>query len=125
MMRLNRPQTLENGKFYLHREQSRIRKYKVVSVVLFSSYSACPAFVIVQDESGVKIRCPRDDLFTINESETIFVPVGLANILQYLIFASASFGKCFPLYGLRFLNKMLITSRSYSEQNFGRFNSPG
>ncbi len=124
MMNLNRPQTLEIGKFYLHRDHSMIRKYKVASVVIFSSYTACPAFVIVQDKSGVKIRCPRDDLFTLYESESIKSSLGLATLLEYFIFASVSFGTFFQFYGLRLLNKTLITSRSYSEQIFGGFNTP-
>jgi len=63
MMKYNRPKILVNRKIYFHRDKSRIDIHQGSSMVVFLSYTACPAFVIIQDESGQKIRCPRDDLF--------------------------------------------------------------
>lgn len=67
MMKLIRPQTLEQGQYYLHRENPIRNMPHSTAVVLFMSYTACPACVVVQDESGKKIRCPRDDLFELHD----------------------------------------------------------
>jgi len=73
----NRPQTLQLGEFYIYRERSIFGKHPGASVVIFSCYTACPAFVIIQNKSGKKIRCPRDDLFALNDSK--FIPGAIPN----------------------------------------------
>lgn len=63
MHHLNRPQTFLTGDYYLYREHTWNRSQNDPSMVIFSSYTASPMFVVVQNRSGSKIRCPRDDLF--------------------------------------------------------------
>ena len=64
MQILIRPQTLEPGQPYLYQEEPIDDKYPSSDVVIFISHTANPAFVIVQDEAGKKIRLPREQLFT-------------------------------------------------------------
>ena len=92
MMHLNRPQTLELGKLYLHRERLLNSMHQDPAVVMFSSYTACPAFVIVQDNSGEKKRCPRDDLFVLNDPGSSFSSIQSAILINWLISISESFG---------------------------------
>jgi len=117
-MNLNRPQTLEIGKLYLHREHPMIRKSSVSALVKFSSYTACPAFVIVQSNSGIKIRCPRDDLFTINGSDFILGSLVFATLFKYLKLASVFFRSLFPFFGVLFPDRTLLTTRAYREQHY-------
>ncbi len=60
---LLRPGTLVEGREYLRvewwdgwRGASRRR-------VIFASYTACPALVVVNDGAGRRVRCLRDELF--------------------------------------------------------------
>ena len=59
-----RPQTLEPGQSYLSQAEPLENIRRSYSVVIFHSYTACPFFVIVQDEFGTKKRLPRDRLFS-------------------------------------------------------------
>ena len=99
MMKYNRPETFVNRKIYFHRDKSRIDIHQGSSLVIFLSYTACPAFVIIQDESGRKIRCQRDDLFEFNEISTshrldtlidwiIQVPCLIRTYFSYLNFST-------------------------------------
>ena len=81
-MKYNRPVTLVHRKVYLQQNRSRIDIHQSSSVVVFLSYTACPAFVIIQDESGLKIRCPRDDLFEFKELPS---PHRLETLVEWII----------------------------------------
>jgi hypothetical protein len=75
MLNSNRPQTLERGKFYLHKENSLLGAHQARTAVIFKSYTACPAFVIIRDKSGNNIRCSRDDLFVLNDPPQFSPPL--------------------------------------------------
>jgi len=64
MQKYIRPQTLEPGQSYLYQEKMMENIHQSFSVVIFSSHTACPLWVIVQDELGKKMRLPRDQLFS-------------------------------------------------------------
>lgn len=55
-----RPATFVKGGQYLWRSTLPSQETKVVR---FIGYDPCPAFIIVLDSSGQKMRCPRDDVF--------------------------------------------------------------
>lgn len=61
-----RPYTFERGKYYIFRERQLGSGRKAPSVVKFIAYDACPAWVIIQDSRGLKMRCLREDIFEIN-----------------------------------------------------------
>lgn len=56
-----RPETLELGARYGWQTGSDTEPVPVH----FVAYDPCPAFVIVMDTFGKKMRCPRDQLFTL------------------------------------------------------------
>lgn len=62
------PYSLKAGKNYLLRERQLDSGRKVPSIVKFVAYDPCPAFVIIQDSRGLKIRCLREDIFEINNN---------------------------------------------------------
>jgi hypothetical protein len=66
---LDRPVSFYSDKRYLYWMPSLNNHQVDPSIVRFSSYTASPAFVIVEIVSGQRIRCPRDDLFEINAEE--------------------------------------------------------
>lgn len=115
-MNFNRPQTLENGKFYLLRENSMIKIPHGPSVVRFSSYTASPAFVIVQDKSGEKMRCPRDNLFDLMNQASKLSSNRTANFLNCLYSIPDSFGTVLSILKNSIIGKTLITSKSYFKQ---------
>lgn len=67
MLKLIRPGTLEQGRLYLRRKPSAHDDNVTATLVRFSSYTACPALVIIQDSMGKKVRCTRDDLFEVKD----------------------------------------------------------
>jgi len=60
---LIRPATLEEGREYLQVERWVGRHYLPAARVVFVSYTACPAMIVIRGEAGGRVRCPRDDLF--------------------------------------------------------------
>jgi hypothetical protein len=72
MQKLTRPGTLEQGKLYLHSVYKSDDNGGNVSLIRFSSYTACPAIVIIIDRKGKKIRCARDDLFELKDTPLPF-----------------------------------------------------
>ncbi|NLG74369.1 MAG: hypothetical protein GX495_20280 [Chloroflexi bacterium] len=56
-----RPETLELGARYGWQTASGSEPVPV----LFIAYDPCPAFVIVKDSFGKKMRCPRDQLISL------------------------------------------------------------
>ena len=61
---LFRPATLVEGKEYLLREIRGNGTMVVLKPVRFVDYTSSPAFVIVSNGSGMRMRCPREALFT-------------------------------------------------------------
>ena len=84
MMRLIRPHTLEQGQYYLHRENPFKNMPYSTAVVLFMSYTSCPVCVVIQDESGEKIRCPRDDLFELHHLHSKIHRYGLTALHKWV-----------------------------------------
>jgi hypothetical protein len=66
---LFRPATLVEGKQYLLRETRGNGTMVVLIPVKFVDYTSSPAFVIVSNGSGMRIRCLREALFS-NETLT-------------------------------------------------------
>jgi hypothetical protein len=69
------PYSLERGKDYFYREREIDCKHNTFFIVKFVSYEPCPATVIIQELSGRKIRCPRDDLFELKENNIQDTPL--------------------------------------------------
>jgi hypothetical protein len=63
--KLSRPKTLVEGKRYLRREDAKSGRCPTFHPVVFISYCACPAFVIVREGEGRKWRCLREEIFTL------------------------------------------------------------
>lgn len=95
MHKYNRPETFQLGEFYLFRERSINRKYHDSSIVKFSNYTACPAYVIIQNKDGEKIRCPRDDLFKISDPNLLLPLFRLASLYERIKFSSGFIGSFF------------------------------
>jgi hypothetical protein len=72
-----RPKTLEDGNRYFLREQPGDCDQSTYSPVLFLKYDPCPAFVIIQDQSGKRRRCLRDNIWL---PQTMFF--NILNILK-------------------------------------------
>jgi hypothetical protein len=60
---LSQPYTLEYGGSYVRAVQGIESPGPAFAPVRFVAYDACPAFVIVRGEDGVKRRCPRAEIF--------------------------------------------------------------
>jgi hypothetical protein len=63
------PESLEEGKSYLLRSRNFTKNggsILILSQVTFTSFTSCPAIVVVQDARGEWLRCSREDLFTID-----------------------------------------------------------
>ena len=58
-----RPQTLIEGQRYSLTERGQDGDGATYTEVLFVAYTSCPAFVIISNGSGRKVRCLREDLF--------------------------------------------------------------
>ena len=58
-----RPQTLIEGQRYSRMERGQDGDGTTYTEVLFVAYTSCPAFVIISNGSGHKLRCLREDLF--------------------------------------------------------------
>jgi len=58
------PDTLVEGRRYLLRIRQTVVPGCALVPVVFYRYDSCPAIVIVMDDSGQKVRIPRDDLYT-------------------------------------------------------------
>ena len=93
--KLVRPETLQLGELYLFRERSINGKYQDSSVVKFNNYTACPAYVIIQNKDGKKIRCPRDDLFKNSDPNLLLPPFRLASLFELIKFSSGFIGSIF------------------------------
>ena len=85
----NRPQTFDQGQLYLHQENSLKGARQTRTAVIFISYTACPALVIIRDKSGNKKRCSRDDLFILDDPPSNFSISGSAVIIQWLMHISS------------------------------------
>lgn len=59
---LIRPETLSAGKEYWRSEPPDGKEMQPPIRVIFASYTACPAVVVVIDGVGKRVRCLRDDL---------------------------------------------------------------
>ncbi len=59
-----RPDTLIEGAEYILFERAAIGNKPTPTSVRFVGYTACPAFVIVSDSSGRRVRCLREELFS-------------------------------------------------------------
>jgi hypothetical protein len=57
------PDTFETGRAYLRLQRSLNGTRPPVEMVTFLSYCACPAFLVVRDQQGVKQRLPREELY--------------------------------------------------------------
>ena len=110
MMKYNRPETFVNRKIYFHRDKSRIDIHQGSSLVIFLSYTACPAFVIIQDETGRKIRCQRDDLFEFKEIPT---PHRLDTLIDWIIQVPGLFRSYFSYLNFSTVRKTLDYSKAY------------
>jgi hypothetical protein len=60
---LVRPQTLQEGNHYLLVQPSPVEGAPASQAVLFVGYCPCPALVLVETETGEKMRCEREKLF--------------------------------------------------------------
>lgn len=81
-MKMMRPKTLKAGEpyFYITRD---VRGHPLVGcMVKFIDYDPCPAFVIIEQAAGSRIRCSRDDLFGIITKA--FIAIGQQNSAQFL-----------------------------------------
>jgi hypothetical protein len=78
----NRPDTFQKGELYLFRAHSLYGNQGAPSIVAFSSYTSSPAFVIIQNNTGSKIRCPRDDLFELLDPKMVIRPVRNPTLLE-------------------------------------------
>jgi hypothetical protein len=58
-----RPDHLMMGRKYVRIERQVGQKMLELSPVILAGYDPCPAFVIVKDTAGVKVRCPRHEIF--------------------------------------------------------------
>lgn len=79
-------------------------------MVLFLSYTACPAFVVIQDETGRKIRCPRDDLFEFKELPT---PHRLEPLIEWIIQVPGLLRTYFSYLNFSTVRKALDYSKAY------------
>lgn len=57
------PETFTPGGRYLWRERHSRSRVRALLPVLFLTYDPCPAFVIVQNREGVRVRCPRAEVY--------------------------------------------------------------
>ena len=58
-----RPDGLMLGREYLRIERQVGGQSLALTPVVLSGYDPCPAFVIVKDTAGLKVRCPRHEIF--------------------------------------------------------------
>ena len=63
--KLSQPKTLVEGKRYLRHEKAKSGQGPAFHTVVFISYCACPAFIVVRDEEGRKCRCLREEIFNL------------------------------------------------------------
>lgn len=87
-MSFTRPKSLERDKLYLLRVDHPNTERKTVSAVFFSSYTSCPAYIIIKDQSGKKIRCSRDNLFVLTaplSDQTRRLPIGVKKLISSMI----------------------------------------
>jgi hypothetical protein len=61
--KLSQPKTLVEGRRYLRRKEAKSGQGPAFHTVVFISYCACPAFIVVRDEEGRKCRCLREEVF--------------------------------------------------------------
>jgi hypothetical protein len=61
--KFHRPKSFLQGVHYLRLLPAEDKSDGDISIVAFSSYTASPAYLVVLDKNGNKIRCPRDDLY--------------------------------------------------------------
>lgn len=57
------PETFTPGASYLWQARHTRGRVRALLPVLFLAYDPCPAFVIVQNREGVRVRCPRAELY--------------------------------------------------------------
>ena len=62
--KLSQPKTLVEGKRYLRHEEAKSGQGPAFHTVVFISYCACPAFIVVRDGEGRKCRCLREEIFS-------------------------------------------------------------
>jgi hypothetical protein len=58
-----RPETLQDGMEYWLAERNGSSNRRVYTPVTLVTYDPSPAFVIIKNCAGRKIRCPREDIF--------------------------------------------------------------
>jgi hypothetical protein len=58
-----RPDRLSFGRKYVRIERQMEQNMLELTPVTLAGYDPCPAFVIVQDTAGIKVRCPRHEIF--------------------------------------------------------------
>jgi hypothetical protein len=63
--KLSQPKTLVEGRRYLRRKEAKSGQGPAFHPVVFISYCACPAFIVVRDEEGRKCRCLREEIFNL------------------------------------------------------------
>jgi hypothetical protein len=66
---LTKPSTFMQGIPYLVHERNAGGQREDISVVKFINYDPCPAFVIVQKADGIRLRCLRDDIYTLTNAD--------------------------------------------------------
>ena len=59
---LTHPTTLIEDEHYVYRDDYLFDELAAL-IVKFAAYTACPAIVIVCNDSGQRVRCPRDRLY--------------------------------------------------------------
>jgi hypothetical protein len=68
-----RPEVLKLGRKYVRIErQLGQKKMLELTPVTLAGYDPCPAFVIVKDTAGIRLRCPRNEIFISPDSLTPF-----------------------------------------------------
>jgi hypothetical protein len=58
-----RPDGLMLGRKYVRIERQMDPQMLELTPVILAGYDPCPAFVIVKDTAGMKVRCPRNEIF--------------------------------------------------------------
>jgi hypothetical protein len=58
-----RPDVLKLGRKYVRIERQVGRKMPELTPVTLAGYDPCPAFVIVKDTAGLRLRCPRNEIY--------------------------------------------------------------
>lgn len=67
-----RPDALTLGRRYVRIERQWDYKIVELTPVTLAGYDPCPAFVIVKDTAGLRLRCPRNEIFISPDSLSPF-----------------------------------------------------